>query len=149
MTSETPSNTPVQDAVSFISQAVNGRPILQNSKPAAPSPSSSSSPLPKTNASSTQSPTPGQTAAGIAVQSVAQSTAIAIADSTDMLRNISTIATTAIGIALSKWIATPENVLYKEVISTAQGLISQAADDMKTIGDNAGDVLKNYPSSSA
>ena len=41
-------------------------------------------------------------AAGRAYQSVAQSTAIAIQDATDYLRNVSTIAVTATGVALAQ-----------------------------------------------
>ena len=88
---------------------------------------------------------PAQQASGMAVQSVAQSMAIAIQDATDMLRNVSTIATTAMGVAAAKWIETPEMVLYKQIIDTAQGLIQTAAGDFLTIGQNAATVLSAFP----
>ena len=124
-------NSTTQQTVSFISAAVTGRPVIHDE--GAPSSGSGS--------------TPGATlknAQGMAVQSVAQSMAIAIQDATDMLRNISTVATTAIGVAAAKWIETPEMMLYQQIITTAQGLIKQAADDFLTIGKNAGTVLTEF-----
>lgn len=131
---------PTEQTVSFISTAVTGRAVLAPSEPTSPSVS------PPTGSSSTY---PSQQAAGMAVQSVAQSMAIAIQDATDMLRNVSTIATTAMGVAAAKWIETPEMVLYKQIIDTAQGLIKTAADDFLTIGKNAATVLSEFPSGSS
>lgn len=44
--------------------------------------------------------------AGKAYQSVAQSAAIAVQDAADALRNVSTIATTAAGVAMAQYLAT-------------------------------------------
>jgi len=87
---------------------------------------------------------PAMQAVGVSVQSIAQSMAIAVQDATDLLRNISTIETTAIGVASAKWVANPENVLYKQVISSCEDTIKEAADIFKTIGINTSEVLKKY-----
>ncbi|MBX7078564.1 MAG: hypothetical protein K1X88_05185 [Nannocystaceae bacterium] len=125
---------PTEQTVSFISTAVTGRAIV-TADPA--------------GGGAGESPTgevtyPAQQAGGMAVQSIAQSMAIAIQDATDMLRNVSTIATTAMGVAAAKWIETPEMVLYKQIIDTAQGMIQTAAADFLTIGTNAASVLAGF-----
>lgn len=83
--------------------------------------------------------------AGKAYQSVAQSTAIAIQDATDYLRNMNSITATAIGVSLAKFIETgdPQYALAAEL---AQAINTQAANNFKTIGTNAADVLSGYPS---
>ena len=48
--------------------------------------------------------------------SVNQSAAVAVQDATDLLRNISTIETTVIGIASAKWLADPANPSYEKII---------------------------------
>jgi hypothetical protein len=85
----------------------------------------------------------------MAVQSVAQSMAIAIQDATDMLRNVSTIATTVMGVAAAKWIEQPEMLLYKQIIDAAQGMITTAASDFLTIGKNSATILSQFPTSSS
>lgn len=124
---------PTEQTVSFISTAVTGRAVLASTE---------TGPADAATADATY---PAQQAGGMAVQSVAQSMAIAIQDATDMLRNVSTIATTAMGVAAAKWIETPEMVLYKQIIDTAQGLIQTAAGDFLTIGQNAATVLSAFP----
>ncbi len=79
-----------------------------------------------------------------AVQSIAQSAAIAIQDATDLMRNVSTVETTAIGAATAKWLATPENVAYKEVIEQSLKTIKGVADVYKDIGTKTADVLKLF-----
>jgi hypothetical protein len=123
-----PDNNPAE-TVSYINYAVTGRPLLDTTQ----------------TVSEPGAGTAAAQAAGMAVQSVAQSMAIAIQDATDMLRNVSTVATTAIGVATAKWIETPEMVLYKEIITTAQGLIQAAATDFATIGKNASSILSGFP----
>jgi len=83
--------------------------------------------------------------AGKAYQSVAQSSAIAVQDAADALRNVSTIATTAAGVAMAQYLATglPK---YKEVIQEAQTMVTGATQDFKAIGDAAAHVLKSFPS---
>ena len=90
--------------------------------------------------------TANEQAAGLATQSVAQSMAIAIQDAADLLRNISTIESTAIGIATAKWIADPVNVAYKEVIQTSQQVIGDTAKTMGEIGKIAAQILTEFPS---
>lgn len=129
---------PTEQTVSFISTAVTGRAVIATTDSGSSGPPSTATP--------SGDPTyPAQQASGMAVQSVAQSMAIAIQDATDMLRNVSTIATTAMGVAAAKWIETPEMVLYKQIIDTAQGLIQTAAGDFLTIGQNAATVLSAFP----
>lgn len=86
-----------------------------------------------------------QEGAGKSYQSVAQSTAIAIQDATDNLRNINTISSTAIGVAMAQFLATGEPK-YAQAIEMAQKMSTEAASNFKTVGTNASDVLKGYPS---
>ena len=83
--------------------------------------------------------------AGKAYQSVAQSTAIAIQDAADNLRNINTISTTAMGVSMAKFIETGESK-YAQAIELAQKMSLSAANTFKVIGINAADVIKGYPS---
>lgn len=83
--------------------------------------------------------------AGKAYQSVAQSTAIAVQDATDALRNVSTIATTAAGVAMAQLLATGDEK-YVKVLTQAQNLVTQATVDYGNIGAAAALVLKNFPS---
>ncbi|MYM34073.1 hypothetical protein GTP44_04960 [Duganella sp. FT50W] len=82
--------------------------------------------------------------AGKAYQSVAQSTAIAVQDSADTMRNLSTIATTAIGVAMAQLLAT-KDPKYVEVITAAQNVISQATTEFGNVGNTAAAVIKAYP----
>ncbi|MEA1672210.1 hypothetical protein [Nitrospirillum sp. BR 11163] len=83
--------------------------------------------------------------AGKAYQSVAQSAAIAVQDATDTLRNLSTIATTAAGVAIAQFIATGEPK-YAAALEQAKGLLKTASEDFSDIGTAASNVLKNFPS---
>jgi 3-dehydroquinate dehydratase len=83
--------------------------------------------------------------AGKAYQSVAQSAAIAIQDATDALRNVSTIATTASGVAMAQLLATGEPK-YIEALATAQNMMKSATEDFAQIGATASTILKNFPS---
>jgi len=84
--------------------------------------------------------------AGRAYQAVAQSTAIAIQDATDYLRNVSTIATTSIGVAMAQ-IAASQGAEGTELLTTAQGLITKAVADFSSISAAAIAVAGNYPQS--
>jgi hypothetical protein len=81
---------------------------------------------------------------GKAFQSVAQSAAIAIQDATDTLRNVSTIASTAAGVALAQYVATlmPE---YKDVITESQTMMTNAVANFKAVGEEATKVVNNFP----
>lgn len=81
---------------------------------------------------------------GAAFQSVSQSTAIAIQDATEYVRNITAMSSTAIGMSLAKLVAT-KDLTYKEVITIAQNAITTASNNMKEIGTVASDIAKNYP----
>jgi len=86
--------------------------------------------------------------AGKAYQSVAQSTAIAVQDAADMLRNLSTISSTAMGVAMSQMLADPTKASeYIQILTQANDMVTKAASNFKTIGENAAQVLKNFPSS--
>jgi len=82
--------------------------------------------------------------AGKAYQSVAQSTAIAVQDATDALRNISTIATTAMGVAMAQLLATGDQK-YATALDKAKELVQDATEDYAKIGSAAAAVLKGFP----
>ncbi|QHB71476.1 hypothetical protein [Stenotrophomonas sp. 364] len=82
--------------------------------------------------------------AGKAYQSVAQSTAIAVQDATDALRNVSTIATTAAGVAMAQYLATGDDK-YAKVLTQAQTMMQGATEDFTRIGTAAASVLKGFP----
>jgi hypothetical protein len=81
---------------------------------------------------------------GKAFQSVAQSSAIAIQDATDALRNVSTIATTAAGVALAQYMATG-NPIYEDTIKLAQSMMEKATQDYVTIGAAATGIVNGFP----
>lgn len=84
--------------------------------------------------------------AGKAYQSVAQSSAIAIQDATDALRNITTMATSAAGIAIAQMLANPAKVSeYSQVLQEAQNIMSNAASDYASIGSTAASILQDFP----
>lgn len=82
--------------------------------------------------------------AGKAYQSVSQTAAIAVQDAADNLRNVSTISTTALGVAMAQYVATGEKK-YADAIKEAQQLVSSAAEDFEKIGKAAATVLKDFP----
>jgi 23S rRNA maturation-related 3'-5' exoribonuclease YhaM len=84
--------------------------------------------------------------AGKAYQSVAQSSAIAIQDATDALRNITTMATSAAGIAIAQMLANPATVTeYSQVLKEAKEIMATAAKDYSTIGSAAAAILQDFP----
>ncbi|QDT96851.1 hypothetical protein [Gimesia aquarii] len=87
-------------------------------------------------------PTAYDYAVAKAVQSVAQTTAVAIQDAANLMRNISTEETVAIGVAMAKWIAEPEKVMYEKVINKSLDTIKETAKAFKEIGDSAVHVLQ-------
>ncbi len=76
-------------------------------------------------------------------QAVAQSTAIAVQDAADNLRNLSTITTTAIGVALSQLLATGDPK-YSKVIEEAQKVMVKGTENFASVGKNAAKVLKDF-----
>lgn len=85
--------------------------------------------------------------AGKAYQAVAQSMAIAVQDATDSLRNSTTMATTAMGVALAQFLATKDTT-YLQAIDEAGKVVTSAATTLATVGKNATEILKSFPSSS-
>ena len=73
--------------------------------------------------------------------SVNQSVAVAVQDATDLLRNISTIETTVIGIASAKWLAEPANPSYEKIITNATETISAAVKNLADVGETTSKVL--------
>ncbi len=86
---------------------------------------------------------------GKAYQSIAQSTAIAVQDATDYLRNISTISSTAVGVAMSRLIATGDMGTYNQIVTSASNLVSNGAQDFKKVGASAADILNNFSGTAA
>lgn len=82
--------------------------------------------------------------AGKAYQSVAQSTAIAIQDATDALRNISTIATTATGVVVAQMLIGDEK--NSPMLQQIQKIVTNATADYVAIGQAAAQILKEFPS---
>lgn len=86
-------------------------------------------------------------AAGRAYQSVAQSAAIAIQDGTDYLRNLSTISTTSIGVAMALLVAGDPNGSAQNIIKAAQGVASDGVTQFGKIGEAATKVATDFPQS--
>lgn len=78
-----------------------------------------------------------------AQQAVAQSTSIAVEDAAENLRNISTITSTAMGVALAKLLATGDPK-YSKVIKEAQQILENATEHFATVGEKAATVLKGF-----
>jgi len=84
-------------------------------------------------------------AAGRAYQSVAQSAAIAIQDGTDYLRNLSTISTTSIGVAMALLVAGDTNA--QSIITAAQNVASEGVTQFGKITQAAIKVATDFPQS--
>ncbi|WDD98049.1 MULTISPECIES: hypothetical protein [Thalassomonas] len=85
-------------------------------------------------------PEPAQTAIENAQQSIAQSTALALSDATDNLRNLNTLSTTAIGVALSQYIETGDDK-FCNIIKEAQSVVTRGAENFSTVGEKIATVL--------
>ncbi|WP_298769322.1 hypothetical protein [uncultured Shewanella sp.] len=83
--------------------------------------------------------------AGKAYQSVSQSSAIAIQDATDNLRNINTMATTAMGVAMAQMLATGEVKTYSGIIAEAQKIVADGTINFTAVGKGAGALLSDFP----
>jgi hypothetical protein len=81
-----------------------------------------------------------------AYQSVAQSTALAIQDAVDNLRNINTISATVMGVAMAQMLADPPTASqYESIVTNAENMATAAAANFLTIGQNAATVLSGFP----
>lgn len=78
-----------------------------------------------------------------AKQSVAQSTAIAVQDAADNLRNLNTISTTAIGVAMAELLATGDPK-YITVIEQAQKIMEKGTANFAELGGKAAEVAKGF-----
>jgi len=83
--------------------------------------------------------------AGIAVQSVSQSVAIAVQDASDFMRDIGTIESTAIGVATKKMIE-EKNPLYIPIIEACQKVMTDASEYWLKVGKDGAQVLSAYQS---
>lgn len=81
--------------------------------------------------------------AGKGYQIVAQACAIAVQDGADYLRNVSTISTTAVGIATLNLVKT-KDLSWVPVIAAAQNLVTQAAQNFEQIGTSSAAVLGKF-----
>lgn len=95
---------------------------------------------------SNQPPEPANSAVNSAQQSIAQSTAIALADATDNLRNLNTLSTTAIGVALSQYIETGD-AKFSGIIQEAQQVVTRGTDNFSAVGEKISNVLHSQDES--
>ncbi|MCU1226413.1 MAG: hypothetical protein JWQ42_4506 [Edaphobacter sp.] len=86
-----------------------------------------------------------ETGSGKAFNFVAQAAAMAVQDATDNLRNISTMSTTAIGVAMTQLISSGDVQTWGPVVQVAQTLVRNCAVDFQTIGTQAAEVLRSFP----
>ena len=77
-----------------------------------------------------------------AAQSIAQSSALAMSDATDNLRNINTLSTTAIGVALSQYIETGDPK-FGEMIAQAQNVVTAGTDNFARVGEKVTELMKS------
>lgn len=82
---------------------------------------------------------------GRAYQAVAASAAIAVQDATDMLRNISTVSTTAIGVAMAQMLEGDAGA--RETLNAAQSALDTAVRSYASICEAASMALKGFPHS--
>lgn len=78
-----------------------------------------------------------------AQQAVAQSAAIAVQDATDNLRNISTITTTTISVALAQLLETGDPK-YVEVIDNAQKVMNNTIENFAQVGEKSAKILSDF-----
>lgn len=77
--------------------------------------------------------------------SVAQSMAIQVQDTTDLVRNIGAVETAAIGTATAKWIEEPENTQYRRIIDHSVSVLEDTAALFEDLGIAAGEILRKFP----
>lgn len=79
-------------------------------------------------------------------QAVAQATAVAVQDAVDGLRNMTTIATTAVGAALADWMATGAAEPYETVIRHALSAQASMVENLEGVGSAVTKIVGEYPS---
>lgn len=85
----------------------------------------------------------GESATQLIQANINQSIAQAVEGAADLLRNISTIETTVIGVASAKWLADPTNPAYKDIIENAKENITFAVENLAKVGTNGASVLSD------
>jgi hypothetical protein len=83
-------------------------------------------------------------AAGQAYQSVANSMALAVENSSTTFLNFSTIAAAALAKATENYMLDPTPTPWPDVIKTLQAAIATQADIIKTVGANTSGVMQSY-----
>jgi hypothetical protein len=86
-----------------------------------------------------------ETGSAKAFNYVAQAAAMAVQDATDNLRNVSTLSTTAVGVAMTQLISSGDIETWGPVVRVAQGLVKTCAEDFHHIGETASRVLRHFP----
>lgn len=87
--------------------------------------------------------TPLTQGAGQAVQSIAQSIAIAVQDSSDTLRNIATVQSATLGVATQKYIETKDNN-YIPITEQCQTNLNNSVEYWKKVGKAGAEILSSY-----
>ena len=88
----------------------------------------------------------GAEGAGVAYQKVAQAAAFSVQDSTDYLRNVMTMSSTATGVCLQLMIAKETTDPYEKIIEAAAKAVTSAQENFAAVGAAAGTVVANFPS---
>lgn len=86
-----------------------------------------------------------ETGSNKAFNFVAQAAAMAIQDATDNLRNLSTVSTTAIGVAMTQLVSSGDIHTWAPIVNLAQGLVTSSANDLTNIGNQVSDMLRKFP----
>lgn len=85
--------------------------------------------------------------ADIAYRAVAQSTAIAVQDAVENLRNINTVAATMIGAASAQAIEDPACTdQMQQVIEMARKITDDAIENLRKVGIISNEILQTFPS---
>lgn len=85
------------------------------------------------------------TGAGKAFQAVSQSAAISVQDAADYMRSNQVVSTAAVGAAFAQMLNQPDGPDYTQVIDSANQQVNHAAGNFKRVGQEAADLLNNFP----
>lgn len=87
-----------------------------------------------------------QSGAGKAYQAVAQSSAIAIQDATDTMRNVQTMASTAKGVALAQLLATQDIPTFTAIVAAIEAMETGGITNFTAVGTAATNLASTFPS---
>ncbi len=77
---------------------------------------------------------------------VTQAAAIAIQDAVENLRNINSITSTILGVAMAQVLDNPaESNRYQPVLDMANKIAEDAARNFHTVTNNASEAVRNFP----